>query len=101
MNVDLADAMLSGVSIGPGQAAHCDRCNVTLRPNDRAEVLVLFDGADVSIVTTRCLECARWEIAPETARTCWLAHGELAPGRDQRGRSRVVLTRAVVIDRNE
>jgi hypothetical protein len=100
MSLDLADALASGIPIGVGQRAHCDVFSNELKPNDQVEVLILLDGADVSVVTTRGTCCARGSIRPETERACWLARGRLAAAIDGAGHSRVILSGASVIDRS-
>lgn len=96
----IADAMASGIPVGVGQRAICDVCGAELRPNDQVEVLILLDGVDVSVVTTRGACCARGELADETVRSCWLARGRLAAAIDGAGHSRVILSGASVIDRS-
>lgn len=66
--------------VGVGQRGRCDVCNAKLKPHDQVEVLILLDGSDVSVVTTRGSCCARGELADGTARAWWLARGRLADG---------------------
>ncbi len=99
--MNLENALASGIPIGVGQRGRCDLCNAELRPNDHVEVLVLIDGADVSVVTTRCASCSRGQIRPETSRPCWLARGRLAASIDANDRSQLILSGAEVIDRTE
>lgn len=91
----------TGIRVGIGQTAHCDVCNATLRPNDSVEVLVLFDGAHVELVTTRGPSCARGQLRAETSRPCWLVRGTLTPAVDGRGRSELILSGASIVDRTE
>ncbi|WP_247005166.1 hypothetical protein [Halosolutus gelatinilyticus] len=100
MKITLKDALVSGILIGPGRLAHCDRCLACLRPNHRVEVLVLIDGTEVDVVTTRCASCARGELHSETSRPCWLARGTIAASVDGAGQSRLILSGASVIDRS-
>ncbi|WP_337653295.1 hypothetical protein [Halomontanus rarus] len=101
MTLGLEDALVSGIPIGVGQRANCDVCGADLRPNDRVEVLVLIDGTEIDVVTTRGMCCARGSLRPETRRPCWLARGTLAASIGPGGHSRVILTGASVIDRTE
>lgn len=98
---DLESALLSGIPIGAGQLAHCDICSTCLRPNHRVEVLVTVTGTEIDVATTRCLACARAEIASETERSCLLARGRVAAAVDGAGRSRLILSGATVIDRTD
>ncbi len=100
MTLEIADALVSGIPIGVGQTAACDVCGQTLRPNDRVEVLVVIDGADIWPATCRCSHCAKSEIHPQTVRPCWLATGRLVAAIGADGRSEVILSGADVIDRN-
>jgi len=99
MNIE--NALASGIPIGVGQRGRCDLCNAELRPNDTLEVLILLDGADVSVVTSRCASCSRGQIRPETSRACWLTRGRLAASIDGAGHSQLILSGAEVIDRTE
>jgi len=101
MNLDIADAMATGIPVGPGQVCHCDLCGVCLRPNHRVEVLFVIRGADITPVVTRCTSCARGELHPQTTRPCWLACGRLAASIDATDRSQLILSGAEVIDRTE
>ncbi len=101
MTMQLEDALVSGLPVGAGQLAHCDCCNACLRPNHRAEVLIVIDGANIQPVVTRCLACAREEIHDQTARPCLLARGRLAGSVAGNGRSQLILSGAEVIDRTE
>ena len=78
MTLELEDALVSGIPIGVGQVGNCDVCGVCLRPNHRVEVLMLIDGSEIDVVTTRCDSCARGQLADQTQRPCWLARGRLA-----------------------
>lgn len=90
------------VPVALGQTALCDRCGQTLRPNDRLEALVISTGVlEAEIVARRCGECARTEIREGTERPCVLVRGRLAASVDGRDRSRVVLSGARIVDRNE
>ncbi len=101
MNLEIADAMATGIPVGPGQVAHCDLCGVCLRPNHRVEVLFVIHGADITPVVTRCAHCAKDELHPQTARPCWLARGRLAASIGANDRSQLILSGAEVIDRTE
>lgn len=92
--------LLEWVPVATGQRARCDCCSATLRPNDRIEVLVTRTDGDLELVARRCVHCARGRLRTGTRRACWLARGWLAASVDGRGRSRVVLSGASVIDRN-
>lgn len=97
--LSLEGALLSGVPVGVGQRAHCDRCGADLAPNETVEVLVVVDDAVVEIATLRGSCCARGQLRDETTRPCWLVRGTLAPSLGPGGRSRLILSGAEVIDR--
>jgi len=100
MNLEIADAMATGIPVGPGQVAHCDLCGVCLRPNHRVEVCS-YQRRDIEPVVTRCAHCAKDELHPQTARPCWLARGRLAASIGANDRSQLILSGAEVIDRTE
>ncbi|WP_276257153.1 hypothetical protein [Halomontanus rarus] len=101
MRLGLEDALVSGIPVGVGQICHCDVCGANLRPNDRVEVLVLIDGTEIDVVTTRGECCARGSLEEGTQRPCWLARGTLAASIGPGGHSRLILAGASVIDRAE
>lgn len=101
MNIPTTE-LAEWVPVALGQTAHCDRCGQTLRPNDRLEALVISTGTlEAEIVARRCEQCARSAIRDGTERPCVLVRGRLAASVDGRNRSRVVLSGARVVDRNE
>lgn len=101
MNLTIEEALVTGLPIGPGQVAHCDCCNVCIRPGHRVEVLLTITGTHISPATTRCRSCARGELQPETTRSCLLVRGRANDANSESGRSQLVLSGAEVIDRTE
>lgn len=99
--LDLESALLSGLPIGAGQVAHCDRCGACLRPNHRVEVLMTIAGTEIDVATTRCRSCARGEIEERTEPPCLLARGRVATSLTADSRSKLVLSGAEVVDRSE
>lgn len=98
-DVDLADALFSGLPIGAGQAAACSWCNGDLRPNDRVEVHAYLLETDVHIGGVRCPDCTRDEIRyPTLGATEWVATGTIAASMTGHGRSQLVLAGADVVD---
>ncbi len=81
MNLEIADAMATGIPVGPGQVCHCDLCGVCLRPNHRVEVLFVINGADITpasrgALTARKTSCthrlrdrAGWPVADSRRRS--------------------------------
>ncbi|MFC7216444.1 hypothetical protein ACFQO4_20510 [Saliphagus sp. GCM10025334] len=100
MNQTLETALLSGIPVGIGQRGACDVCNRVLYPNATVELLILVDDGYVSIAATRCDLCSNGELEDGTERPCWLARGTLTPSVDPRGRSRLILAGAKVVDRS-
>ena len=92
---------LEWVPVAVGQRTLCDICGLELKPNDRLEALVVPDGDDGDVVVRRCRHCARGSIRDGTARECALVAGTLAAAIDGAGHSRVILSGAEIVDRNE
>ncbi|APX98742.1 hypothetical protein [Natronorubrum daqingense] len=101
MKLETEDALLSGIPIGAGQLAHCDCCNVCLRPNHRVEILVTIVGTQIDVATTRCAVCSQGSLSKETERPCLLARGRVAASVSSSGRSKLILSGASVVDRAE